>query len=638
MNLNPQGESSGFKEGKEEIVCTKDEQDAIEMVDPSKMRSAMVDVDLGDGQKKPAEGGSEKARKAGDGGWDAKDEKTEAAEVEMIDGRPRDVYDRFTKNQKRRIVAIISFSAFIAPMTSSIFLPSIPYLAQDLHTTAEVVNYTVAIFIVTIGVAPVLWSPYAGFYGRKPIYLASMPIMVVASIGVSQCKNVGAIIGTRILQGIGSSCFLSVGAGSIGDIFRPTERSRGMSAFYMGVLVGPALSPVIAGIFTEYTSPTWRTSQYFLAGCGALSVLLTFFFLPETAHPPLPHDILKKERGKKFVWFTCNPLRSLGLVRWPNIAAACFISSCGMVVTYCFLVPLSTVFKERYGINNAALGGLLYIVNGAGNIIGSRFVGPYADRVTKKAMEKRGYRRPEDRLRAAIWGMAVIMPVSCLVYGWVLQSGKGGMAPPLVMLFLNGFALMLANTPVNTYLVDSMQSRSAEVVAINNCIRYIFAAAASAFVLPLANAIGWGLTMTICAIISWMAFAALWFVYRYGDNWRHRANLRYGITEDEAEEERVDGGQDEEAAVHPDSRVERRDSAQTAVTVGSQRTGESAEEEGRHDQHGELTRTFTKGKGKRRDPGVAVLERRRSMKGEMPAVGDVLKRTVSLSGASVHGG
>mgnify|MGYP001597215590 CR=1 FL=1 len=56
-------------------------------------------------------------------------------------------------------------------------------------------------------------------------------------------------------------------------------------------------------------------------------------------------------------------------------------------------------------------------------------------------------------------------------------------------------------TPSNTYCVDGtfrsrrdgsgadafvvMQHRSAEVIAVNNCIRYLFSAAASGFVLPM---------------------------------------------------------------------------------------------------------------------------------------------------------
>jgi len=64
---------------------------------------------------------------------------------------------------------------------------------------------------------------------------------------------------------------------------------------------------------------SWRSSQYFLAGCGVVSFLLCYFFLPETSHPPLPHDTLKEERGKKFVIYWFNPFTSLGLFRWWNI-------------------------------------------------------------------------------------------------------------------------------------------------------------------------------------------------------------------------------------------------------------------------------------------------------------------------------
>lgn len=47
----------------------------------------------------------------------------------------------------------------------------------------------------------------------------------------------------------------------------------------------------------------------------------------------------------------------------------------------------------------------------------------YADRIVKKYMEKRGYRRPEDRLKASFWGTLILMPISILIYGWLLKFG-----------------------------------------------------------------------------------------------------------------------------------------------------------------------------------------------------------------------
>lgn len=63
-----------------------------------------------------------------------------------------------------------------------------------------------------------------------------------------------------------------------------------------------------------------------------------------------------------------------------------------MVELYCIMVPLSTVFKRRYNINNAAILGTIYLANGFGTIVGSRLIGPYADQIVRKFIRKRGYR------------------------------------------------------------------------------------------------------------------------------------------------------------------------------------------------------------------------------------------------------
>lgn len=68
----------------------------------------------------------------------------------------------------------------------------------------------------------------------------------------------------------------------------------------------------------------------------------------------------------------------------------------------------------------------------------------------------------------------------------------------------------------NTYLVDCLQTRSAEVIAINNCIRYLFAAGASAGILPLVKAIGVGPANTLAAGIAWMGFGTVLLTLKWG--------------------------------------------------------------------------------------------------------------------------
>ena len=62
--------------------------------------------------------------------------------------------------------------------------------------------------------------------------------------------------------------------------------------------------------------------QYCLTGFGAVAFVLIYFFLPETWHGETPHAKECRERGKKFIIHKFNPLSSVALLRWPNVACS----------------------------------------------------------------------------------------------------------------------------------------------------------------------------------------------------------------------------------------------------------------------------------------------------------------------------
>jgi len=68
-------------------------------------------------------------------------------------------------------------------------------------------------------------------------------------------------------------------------------------------------------------------------------------------------------------------------------------------------------------------------------------------------------------LTAAVLGVGLILPLSAITYGWLVQYGlvvslpevqyaesnsAGGIGPPLVMTGISGFGLMITLTPLNT--------------------------------------------------------------------------------------------------------------------------------------------------------------------------------------------
>lgn len=62
----------------------------------------------------------------------------------------------------------LSYSAVLSPFAASSFLPSIPAIVVDLNTTATVLNATVAIFFVVVGIFPLFWSSLSGVCASSP--------------------------------------------------------------------------------------------------------------------------------------------------------------------------------------------------------------------------------------------------------------------------------------------------------------------------------------------------------------------------------------------------------------------------------------------------------------------------------------
>ncbi|GMF08062.1 unnamed protein product [Ambrosiozyma monospora] len=90
------------------------------------------------------------------------------------------------------------------------------------------------------------------------------------------------LIGFRVLSGGCAASVQSIGAGTISDLYEITERGTAMGVFYLGVLGGPLLAPIIGGAITQNNSLGWRATQWFLVILSGCSLLLILFFLPET--------------------------------------------------------------------------------------------------------------------------------------------------------------------------------------------------------------------------------------------------------------------------------------------------------------------------------------------------------------------
>ncbi|EGV65333.1 MFS general substrate transporter [Yamadazyma tenuis] len=189
---------------------------------------------------------------------------------------PRDYGPR----QKMVIVLIVALAAICGPMGTSILLPAIEDVGKDLHTSTSVVNVSVGIYLLAMGIFPLWWSAFSEKHGRRNVYLVSFTMFVGFCVGCSLAPSIQTLIVFRVLCGGCSASVQSVGAGTIGDLYVPSERGRAMGWYYLGPLMGPFLSPILGGAVAQAWG--WRATQWVLVIVSGLSLMGILFLLPET--------------------------------------------------------------------------------------------------------------------------------------------------------------------------------------------------------------------------------------------------------------------------------------------------------------------------------------------------------------------
>jgi MFS transporter, DHA2 family, multidrug resistance protein len=144
-----------------------------------------------------------------------------------------------------------------------------------------VTGYIIANVIV-IPITPWL----AARFGRRQYFIASIIIFTIASLMCGLAPSFGSLVFWRIMQGLGGGGLISTSQAILRDTYTLQEQGKAQGIFAMGVIVGPALGPVLGGWITD--NFTWRWAFYINIPVGIAAAILIWMFLRNPSEPQ--HD------------------------------------------------------------------------------------------------------------------------------------------------------------------------------------------------------------------------------------------------------------------------------------------------------------------------------------------------------------
>ncbi|KAH8434970.1 uncharacterized protein LDX57_012602 [Aspergillus melleus] len=351
----------------------------------------------------------------------------------------------------------------------------------------------------------------------------------------------------RMLSGGASASVQAVGAGTIADLWETHERGRAMSIFYLGPLCGPLLAPIIGGALAQRWG--WRSTLWFLAVYGAITVIFICLALPETlvtSKTPNTDEEQQEAVGRQLsrvssrqvVQFTTKWLRILKMVfidplkivlylRYPPVFLTVYYAS----ITFGSLYVLNVSIEHTFGSSpynfSTIIVGLLYIPNSVGYMVASSFGGRWMDEIMQREARKaeryddngKLIYHPEDRMRENAWLGALLYPAALIWYGWTADRGVFWLAPMIANFFF-GIGSMLIFSMATTMLTEFMPKKSSAGVALNNFMRNIFSCVGSLVTAPIIDAIGNGWLFTILGLVAFASSSVLFAMKIFGPRWR----------------------------------------------------------------------------------------------------------------------
>src|SRR5256885_16449399 len=93
----------------------------------------------------------------------------------------------------------------VAPISLYMLVPALPVLATTFGRDISVAQMTVSLYMVGIACSQIVMGPLSDKFGRRPVLLGGLSLMVAASISCIFAETLPQLIAARFFQALGGA-------------------------------------------------------------------------------------------------------------------------------------------------------------------------------------------------------------------------------------------------------------------------------------------------------------------------------------------------------------------------------------------------------------------------------------------------
>jgi MFS transporter, DHA1 family, multidrug resistance protein len=261
-----------------------------------------------------------------------------------------------------RLTLILGAFIALGPLTIDMYLPALPTIADELHTTESATQLTLTGTLLGLGLGQLVLGPLADALGRRRPLLIGTAVHLLASLLVLIAPNVLVLGLLRVLQGAGAAAGAVICLAIVRDLFVGRAAATMLSRMMLVLAVSPVLAPALGGGLLTFTS--WRGVFVALAAVSLFLLFAGRIALPETLPPARRRTVGVRSTLRGYADLLHDRVY-VGLV---------LVAGLTMAGLFAYVSGSSFVYQDQYGLGEQAFA--LLFAAGAVWLIGATQLNP----------------------------------------------------------------------------------------------------------------------------------------------------------------------------------------------------------------------------------------------------------------------
>ena len=256
----------------------------------------------------------------------------------------------------RLLMPILSLLSALGIFSTTLYLPSLPFIGKALGTTQEAAQLTLTFFFLGSSIGSLCLGPIADRMGRLFVAKVGLLLFIIASFWCAESQSITSLQLGRLLQGIAASSGPLVARAIGRDLYEGQNLTRFSATIMMVISISPAIAPPLGGMIES--SFGWQVNFYLLMLFGCILLILVFFGLSET------------NRYSSSSLESSTILKNYRLLfKNPNYGIFCFVMGIQMGALFCYITLSPYFYVFLFGWSPQEYG-CVGILSAFGNILG----------------------------------------------------------------------------------------------------------------------------------------------------------------------------------------------------------------------------------------------------------------------------